>query len=184
MRLKRINAPEGEPLNLEEVKKHLRVDGSSDDTLITAVLQASRMRLEEETKRAFITQSWQMILDYAGSVIEIPRPPLQEVTKIETIGSDGVVTEVSSDLYVVDTDGEGKGRVVLKSGCTWPVHRGYSSFIISFTTGYGEAKDVPSTIKRAILLYVTYLYENRGDKSISVPVNIQNLIAPYKVLII
>lgn len=143
------------------------------------------MRLEEETKRAFIAQTWELTLDRVGAVIELPRPPLQSVTKIEFVSDDGTKTEQSSDTYIVDSGGEGKGRIILKTGCSWIYHRGYSSVIITFVTGYGDSgSDMPEAIRRAILLYVAYLYENRGDESIEVPINVRNLIAPYKVIAI
>lgn len=56
-------APALEPLTLAEAKAHLRVDFVEDDTLISALIVAARQRAEVITRRALITQSWQLVLD-------------------------------------------------------------------------------------------------------------------------
>ena len=96
--------------------------------------------------------------------IEIPRPPLQRVVKIEVIDQDGTKTTVPSTSYMVDLGGESPGRVTLGIGAAWPYHRGFASFIITFQAGYGDAAaSVPTLVKTAILQAVAHLYEHRED---------------------
>jgi len=87
MRLRLKTAPAVEPVTLEEAKAHLRVDGGDENALITALIATARMLGERETKRAFITQTWQMYLDKAEAEIEIPKPPLQSIESIKLISA-------------------------------------------------------------------------------------------------
>ena len=85
MRLHLKTAPTVEPITLDEAKLQMKVDTADDNALITAKIKTARQLAERETKRAFITQTWQMFLDTAPAEIEIPRPPLQSVESIITI---------------------------------------------------------------------------------------------------
>lgn len=103
---------------------------------------------------------------------------------------DGAAGTVSAGDYVVDTDEE-PGRVVLKSGETWPavVLREAAGVRVRFTAGYGNASAVPAPIKQAILLLVGSLYENREDVLVAqgvtvmrIPFGVQALLMPYRIL--
>lgn len=181
MRLKLKTAPAVEPITLDEAKLHLRVDSADDNVLISALITTARQLAERETKRAFITQTWQMYLDYASPEIDVPKPPLQSVTAITVIDEAGAETVVSDTLYDVDASENSPGRVRLKSGCVWPAHRNFASFIIEFKVGYGDAAtDVPEALKQGILQLLSHLYDNRGAEEI--PKGIKALFWPYKIL--
>lgn len=180
MRLKLKTAPTVEPVTLEKAKLHLKVDSADDNVLITALITTARQLAEKETKRAFITQTWEMILDSAKNEIEIPKPPLQSVTSIKVIDDAGNETVVDSSYYDVDASENSPGRVRIKSGCSWPPHRGFASFIIEFKVGYGDAaEDVPETLKQAVLQIIGHLYDNRGSEDL--PPGAKALLLSYKV---
>ena len=153
-----------EPTTFEEVKNYLKVDSASDNALITGLITTARELAEIEADQVFILRSIELVYDDAPASIEIPYRPLYEVTKIETISEAGVKTEVSSALYDVDTAGPIlPGRIKLKSGCLWPIHREFASFIITIKAGYGaDAADIPRCIREAILQIIGHCYENRG----------------------
>jgi uncharacterized phiE125 gp8 family phage protein len=180
VRLKLKTAPAVEPVTLEEAKNHLKVDSNDDNLLIAALITTVRQLAEKETKRAFITQTWEMILDSAESEIEIPKPPLQSVTSIKVIDDAGNESEVSSSYYDVDASENSPGRVRIKSGCSWPPHRGFASFIIEFKAGYGDTADkIPETLKQAVLQIIGHLYDNRGSEDL--PAGARALLWSYKV---
>lgn len=180
MRLKLKTAPAAEPVTLEEAKNHLKVDSNDDNLLITALITTARQLAERETKRAFITQTWEMVLDSAEGEIEIPKPPIQSVISIKVIDDAGNENEVSSSYYDVDASENSPGRVRIKSGCSWPPHRGFASFIIEFKVGYGDTADkVPEMLRQAVLQTVGHLYDNRGSEDI--PAGARALLWSYKV---
>ena len=61
-----VSAPATEPVSLAEVKSYLRIDGTADDAVLTILIASARRSAEEYTKRAFITQTWQLTLDRFG----------------------------------------------------------------------------------------------------------------------
>ena len=182
MRLKLKTAPAVEPITLDEAKLHLKVDSADDNALISALITTARQLAERETKRAFITQTWEMFLDYAPPEIDIPKPPLQATSlSIKVIDEAGVESVVSATTYDVDDSENSPGRVKLRSGCSWPNHRGFASFIIEFKAGYGDAAtDVPEALKQGILQLLSHLYDNRGAEEI--PKGIKAMFWPFKIL--
>lgn len=196
MRLNPITPPAVEPVTIDEVQSFLRIDGDSEDGMLSSLITVARDWAERSSGRSFITQDWEMILDSADErafrnicrdlrqgmitnqdavlingfwyedyrAIEILRPPLQSITKIEVIDLDGTKSTVNPASYMIDLGGENPGRVTLGIGSAWPYHRGFASFIITIHTGYGDtANDVPRIIKTAILQGVAHLYEHRDD---------------------
>jgi uncharacterized phiE125 gp8 family phage protein len=167
MRLVPLAPPSLEPVALAEMKAHLRVDVADDDALIQSKIAAARQYAEQYTRRSFITQTWELVLDRALAELEVPLPPLQEVTKIEVVDAAGARTEVPAASYWVELGGGSCGRVRLADGCSWPSHRGFGSFIVTFKAGYGDAgADVPEKIREAIMKRAALLYEGREDTRI------------------
>lgn len=170
-------------ITLDEAKNYLRVDSADDNTLITSLIEAARDQVEKLTSRTLLTTTFELIYDEVGESIEIVKSPLQEVTKIETISDAGVKTEVGVSTYIVDTMGQ-RGRIMLKSGCSWPDHRGFASFIITIKAGYGEAAaDVPAALRTAVFIALAIIYAERGaideNKILS---SISAICWPYKVI--
>ena len=103
MSLQLISPPAIEPVTLDEAKAHLKVDTTDDDTLITSLIAAARIRAEWLTRRAFITQSWMLWRDrWPCHRFEIPLPPLQNLTSITTYALDDTATVLDPALYRVD----------------------------------------------------------------------------------
>lgn len=180
-----------EPITIEEMKLHLRIDSAEDNALISALITAARTTAENFTRRTLMTQTFELVYDGALSSIEIPRPPLQEIKKIETIDEDGVRSEVDPASYYVDISGTSPGRVSLRPGYSWPEHRGFASFLITGVAGYGSAPEsVPAPIREAIKKLVAEMYESRGGSDILLGTNpltnqqqlIMAILAPYRVI--
>lgn len=181
MKLKLKTAPAIEPITLDEAKNHLKVDSADDNTLIGNLITTARELAERETKRAFITQTWQLIFDLAPHMIEIPKPPLQSIESITIIDTDGDETQIDEDDYVVDASENSPGRVTPDLGLVWPYHRGFASFIVEFKCGYGtKTTDVPTALRQGILQLIGYLYENRG--TVEIPKSLKSMFFPYKIL--
>ena len=82
MGLKLVTAPAAEPVTLVEAKTHLRLDTSSDDTYVSALITAARERVELFLRRALITQVFEFAVDDFPAydrAIDLPRPPLRSV---------------------------------------------------------------------------------------------------------
>lgn len=146
MILQVTTAPAEEPVTLEEIKAHLKVDVDSEDDLLTMYLAAARQLCELEARRAFVTQTLQLKLEGWpwGEEIHLPRPPLQSVTGVVYVDTDGNSHTMSASEYTVDTASE-PGRIILAYGAGWPGAslRPGPAITITYVAGYGDAEDVP-----------------------------------------
>lgn len=162
MALKLITAPTSEPISLTEAKSHLRIDTTDDDTLITSLIVAAREYAQGFQNRAFVTQTYELWLDAWPEYIQIPRPPLQSITSIKYYGTDNIEYTMAPADYFADSKSE-PGRVVLAYGKSWPstTLRPANGIVVTFVAGYGAAASVPQQVKQAMLLLVSWWYENR-----------------------
>jgi len=185
-----VTAPAAEPITLAEAKVHLRVDITDDDSLITALIVTARQHVEAITRRALITQTWDLTLDAwpDGDTILVPLPPLQSVTSVTYKDSAGTVYTMPVTDYIVDKVEE-PGRIVLAYGKTWPSATLYpaGAITVRFAAGYGDATKVPQAIKQAMLLLIGQWYESRETISIGnivneLPFTVEALLWPYRVL--
>jgi len=165
MGLKQTTPPASEPVTLQEIKDHLRILGTDEDALLTAMIQAAREYCEKYQNRAYITQTWELALDQfpPEDRIRIPLPPLQSISSVKYYGTDDTEYTLPATDYQVDIHSQ-PGRVVLGYGKSWPsiTLRPANGVIITFIAGYGTTADeVPERVKQAIKVLVGHLYENR-----------------------
>lgn len=174
MKIKLQTAPTFEPISVEEAMLAARIDENSgyEENLIAKYLTAAINRVEDYTSRKLCTQTWDYYLDTfpASNSFKIPFGNLASVTHIKYTDSNGTETTmtVTTD-YLVETNGEGCGRIVLPYGVSWPSFTAYTShpIVIRFVCGWTTAALVPDKIKAAILLFFADLYQNREYQVLS-----------------
>jgi uncharacterized phiE125 gp8 family phage protein len=144
---------------------------TAEDDLLTAIIQAAREHVEDITRRQLLTATWYFYLDSFPDkgFIRLPFGNLQSVTSVKYKDTDGTETTltVTTD-YLVETNGEGCGRIVLPYGVSWPSVTLYPSnpITIEFVCGWTAAASIPKKIKHACLMICADLYANRGEKII------------------
>jgi uncharacterized phiE125 gp8 family phage protein len=177
-----------EPVSLAELKLHLRIDHSDEDELLNAVLLTARERVEDFTARALLTQTHDICLnDWPdGDFIELPYGNLQSVTSVKYKDCDGTETTltVTTD-YLVETNKENRGKIVLPYSVSWPSDTLYPSnpITVRFVCGWTKAADVPYSIKAAIKLLAADYYNMREihtDRQIYENKAVYNLLYSYK----
>lgn len=133
------NEPLIEPISLTEAKLHLRVDHSTDDTLIASLIRAARQYCENFQNRTYIATTYNLKLSQFCDVIELPRSPIVTINSITYVDSGGTTQTVSSSVYELDTYVE-PNAVVLKYSQIWPNTRGHRNDItINYTAGYSAS---------------------------------------------
>lgn len=187
-----IEAPEVEPVTLDEARDHLRVvpystdsDGEGvhpDDAYISALIVAARQYCESFLERALISQTLEFALDsFPTEEIKVVRPNILEVESIK-YDSDTEQT-VDPEDYGID-DYRADQWIVPVSA--WPVSSGAANSVrIRYIAGYGEtAEDVPMAIRQALLLLVGHWYAHRESVDASnlaeLPMGVNALLRPYQ----
>ena len=160
--------PKIEPISLEEVKNHLRLDpvDTSEDIDLAAYLSAAREFCEDFQNRAYITQTWEASFDdWPCREIKLPKGSLQTVDLVSYKDSSGVTAQVTDFVY--STRGI-LGRLTPAYGKSWPSFTPYplDAVVIEFTCGYGDvAASVPAKVIQAIKLLISHWYINRTPLS-------------------
>jgi uncharacterized phiE125 gp8 family phage protein len=153
------------PLDLQEVKNHLRESGTDQDELIQSLIDAAVEWAEEYTRRKFINQTWDITYDrfppWRGALL-LPFAPLQSVTSITYTDTTGAPVVLSSSLYTVDTTALSP-RIVPAFDELWPSTQGHINDVtVQAVFGYGSLPtDVPSTVRTRLLEAVHHLFEHR-----------------------
>ncbi len=153
MPLQLISGPAVEPVSLLEAKTHLRVDIPDDDALISALITAARHYAETLTRRAFIAQSWKLVLDsfpgptligipwgkpftLPGHAIILEKSQVRVVNAIQYLDMNGVSQIMPPANYTVDTTSE-PCRITPVFGQIWPIPLPQIGAIeVDFAAGY------------------------------------------------
>ena len=163
MALSLITAAAEEPITPTEAKASpsLRVAVATDDTDIAEMITTARMQAEDYSGHAFVTQTWELVLDgFPTGGIKVPVPPLQSVTSIKYIDGNGDQQTLDALLYAVDDDST-PGLIVPAYGESWPSARDEINAVrVRFVAGFGAAADVPADIKTCIKMIVGVTYDN------------------------
>ena len=105
--------------------------------------------------QAFVTQtitevfdSWMNAPD--AQVINLTINPVQSITSISYIDSDGNTQTLSASDYALNNYAK-RAKITPAYGITWPSTRLIANPIsVVYTAGYGDAEDVPDDIKLAL----------------------------------
>lgn len=169
--LKRLTALGSEPVTLAEAKAHVRVDTTTEDSLIQGYIATAREWCEDYLDRSLVAQQLVMKLDVFPGVIELPRPPMiasgtaTAVAITYTANSNGNTAAMSVAEYRVDRDST-PGTIAPPYSQSWPSHLpDRNSITVTWWAGYGDPAAVPQRVKSAILMCVHELYTKRGDGS-------------------
>jgi uncharacterized phiE125 gp8 family phage protein len=153
--LTRVSAPANEPLTLAEAKLYLRVDGSSEDALLTDYIVSARMIAEHWLKRSLISQVWKLSVDeYIEGETALPMGPVNIINSVTIVNRDGSSQAVSSSVYYLNAT---KNMLLFDSALI-----GFR-IEITYSTGYGDATSVPRPIKHGMLSHMASMYEHRGE---------------------
>ncbi|MCI0349390.1 MAG: head-tail connector protein [Acidobacteriales bacterium] len=151
------------PVSLAEMKTHARIDGTEENDLIEAMIKAATGYAETRQRRQLITATWRLTLDcFPEWDLIVPLPPLQSVSSITYVDSQGATQTLSSSTYLVDTARK-PGRITPAYDETWPAARYQANSVtVQFIAGYGAAASaVPETTRHAIKMLVSHWIENR-----------------------
>jgi uncharacterized phiE125 gp8 family phage protein len=201
MALIRIEGPAVEPVSLDEMRAHLRVDYDDEDALIRGYISAARQRLEKRCGRAFVQQTWELQTCEFEDSFEIPKPPTVSITSVTYLDRDQVEQTVGSANYALVNGGDWASSLILV-GSAWPsdLAERPDAVRIRFVAGWAPdgvvdpvtdpddyVANVPFDVKQAILFMAAHLYENRQSVALTpvrqeiqeVPSTVDDYIAPY-----
>jgi uncharacterized phiE125 gp8 family phage protein len=165
--------PLTEPITLAEAKEYARIDGSSEDTLITSLIKMARLHCESYMGKAIIRKTVTIDSFSFPYVWQIPYGPLvsaSDISKVVTIDQNNVETALNYQVNVGLFP-----KIAITSGAQ------SFKFKMVYTAGFTT---VPEDIKLAVKMMVNTLYERREDfsdlQAIPSPLGVKAILMPYK----
>ncbi len=165
MKLQRLSEPFTYSISLAEIKNHLRILDSDNDSYLLSLLPVSTAYCETILGRRLISQQWRLWLDGWQRIIKLPFPPVITVDAIKYYDLENTLQTLPITDYETDLiDEPAKVKLLNRPA----VINNYNAAYIDFTCGYGEAgSDVPSPIRQALLMLIGHYYMNRQDILVS-----------------
>ena len=152
------------PLSLATVKEHLRVSGSSEDTLLQIYIDAALAMAEQYLWRKLQLQVIEEVYPCFMNRFDTSYP-INSITSIKYFDESEVEQTLTvADYYETYDNAKSKNSIykvgTLEEPSVWldkafPVE-------ITYVTGYADGS-VPKPIINAMLLLVGEMYENRED---------------------
>ena len=140
----------------------------SQDDYLNDLIAEARQFIEDQTGRKLLTQTWYYYPPCwpDGDRLRIPFGNLQTVTAITYKDCDGTVTTMTvTTEYLVETNGDQHGYIVLPYGQSWPSAALWPSkpITIEFVCGWTSQALISRNIRAMMKLYCTYAYEHKGE---------------------
>jgi uncharacterized phiE125 gp8 family phage protein len=163
-----------EPVGLDtDVKPHLNIDHTDDDTLLTALISKCRKAIENYTGVSLTTHTVVVTADLCEE-IELPHGPINAITTVKVrtgtdiAGAATYDTLTAANDYTLDGDD-------FKRLCSNREGR----HVITYTT---KALSEMDDLKLALLNEIAYRYEHKGDEidNSGICVAAMNLANPYR----
>lgn len=186
--LRVVTAPE-EVITVAQAAEFMRIDFSSDEQeTIGVMITAARQWCEKYLFRVIGPQTLELTLEqfpcYGRRSIILP-PPVIEVDSLIYLDSNGAEQTLVEGTHF---------RVALKAEPgeitpigSWPVALGTADAVrVTFQAGYyaeGSPVDLPKTIRKAMLMQIADLYENReaqGEHALTANPTLERLLSMYR----
>jgi len=157
-------APTVEPITKTQVKRHLAIAESdaSNDNELDVLIESSRLKLEEDTGLAVISQTYTQVFPVFADGLRLARKPVSSVSSIQYYDSANSSQTLSSSVYAFDATTQ---QIRLKADQSWPdVYSRWDAITVTFVAGYASAAAVPANIKHALLALCAFYFDlDRGD---------------------
>jgi uncharacterized phiE125 gp8 family phage protein len=158
------------PVSLDDAKRQLRVDGDDENAKITSLIMAAVGYIDGYSGilgRCIISQTWEQKFDDWRRKLRLPFADVASVA-ISYVDAAGSIVVVDPSLYTLLADAIGNYVYFFDAFSGPAIGPDMAGVTVEMVCGYGAAADVPVTIKEAILVRVSAMYEDReGVKPLS-----------------
>lgn len=185
-----VTPPDDTPISVAEARQHCRIDGSDDDALLVALIEAATAHLDGWDGilgRCLMTQTWRQDFPGFAARLRLPLRPVQSIASIKYLDRNNAEQTLDPSVYTFRADPQGV-YVELNPDQAWPNTAARPDAVsVTFVAGYEDATKVPAPIKQAMLLMIGHWYENReavtvGVTAMPMPMSAHYLLNPYRVV--
>ena len=171
----------------DQAKEFLKVDVSTDDTLIDNLVSAATESCQIYTNQYFINTIVTQYSDNWNGFYTLYKSPVASITHVKYYDSNDSQQTLLSSNYILDNSSEPARIGIAVDGSLPSLSSRINAVEVKYTVGHGTAStDVPEGIRTAIILTVGNWYENRqtvitGRTATELPLSSQYLLDQYKI---
>jgi len=153
-----------EPLTIEEVKAHLRVDldNTDEDQFYLSLIKAARKHAEKYLRMDLCQKTYDFYYDVFDEEMTIETYPVNSITSIKYYDGDNVLQTLSASDYITDLVSKVARIEIINMPTTYDK---YNAVIIRAVCGFTSQAAVPENIKTGMLLFIGHLDTNREATS-------------------
>jgi len=161
-------------VTLSEAQAYVRIETGEEEAILAGLIRTASAICESFLNQAVILRDFVLELRASSSWSQVPVMPVQAISKVELVSSEGVVSALPAIGYAVDVDPGGGGWVRLTSNAGGRMR-------ISGTVGMAAGQnDVPEPIRQGVLRLVAHLFASRDGGSDAPPAAVTALWRPYR----
>lgn len=151
---------EQEPITVEQLAAHLRLNDTSEEEQLALYLVAARETFEFETGRAVVPTTYRQHMAAWDSPIRLIRSNALEVTAVTYFDHD----DQEQELEGWETDITGVPGLVYLPGDNWPALSSTRPrpITVEFVAGW-DTDAVPADVRHALLLVAAFFYRHREN---------------------
>lgn len=154
-----IVAPAREPIDLEAVKRFLRIDGNAQDDDVSLLIQAARSDLERITGQRLLDQVVRVEADSFDDLDLLPVGPVKSI-KAVTYGTPGATTTVDPASVYLTGLGLERG-IAAVPGYRLP-RTVPGQILVDLNVGYGaDPSAVPANLRHALFVLIRSRFDDR-----------------------
>lgn len=154
-----VTPPTAEPVSLLEAKRHVRAaDFDDDDEYLSGLIAAARDHAELYCGAFFAPCTIEASATDWCDFKRVPTLPLGDVASIGYVDTSGATQTVETDIYE-----RRDNAIVTKYGKRWPPIQMGSLIKLTASAGFEKC---PTSVKHAMLLWISEAYENRESAAL------------------
>lgn len=169
-------------VTLTELKSHLRITDTGEDTVLQIYLDSALDWVENQTGQKLSRDTRTAYFDCFGDLELIGDSP--SAITVSYIDDNGDSQDVSGAVYALKTH-KARPYITLAYNQSWPSSRAQDAAVsVAYTSGY-TVSTLPSSLKSAVLLVAGDFYEFREAKTIVRTYEnmaAERLMRPYKII--
>lgn len=156
------------------VKAMLRIESSDEDVLIAALAETALGLAEQFLGQVLIARTVRSNVAAASGWQRLAAAPVQAITQVEALASDGVWAVLPVSGYAIDIDPRGDGWVRMIDAASAAQLR------VNYTAGRADSWNaLPAALRQGAVLLASYLFSER-DTAQPPPAAITALWRPFR----
>lgn len=168
-------APVVEPVSLAQAKLQCRIIGTDEDDTLDLYIASARAHAEAYCGVAFAERTLAAHCDSFTDLARLPFAPVNSVTSIEYVDSNGDTQTLFASAYELRSDNL-DAAIVLKAGQAWPTVQPGSR--ITLTASVGAAP--PDDVLHAMLLFIADSFDRREHAKAGDWTSLDSLLCNYR----